>query len=157
MWDTETGVALAPFLAGQDMEKAVKGGPGNFTVTYHDIIEALAFSSNGTRLAVASNQKIRLLGSSKQPPLKNAPRGATSLAFSPDDTVLLVGLRNGSIELFDLTTGEKTTTLNGHTATVGTLIFSSDGKTLVSTGQDGTILVWDWEEAIKNDAVSEKQ
>lgn len=32
MWDAETGVALAPFLAGQDMEEAVKGGPGNFTV-----------------------------------------------------------------------------------------------------------------------------
>ena len=25
------------------MEEAVKGGPGNFTVTYHDIITALAF------------------------------------------------------------------------------------------------------------------
>ena len=157
MWDAETGVALAPFLAGQDMEKAVKGGPGNFTVTYHEIIEALAFSSNSTLLAVGSSQKIRLLGSSKQPPLKDAPRGTKSLAFSPDDTVLLAGLRNGSIELFDMTTGERITTLNGHTATVETLVFSSDGKMLISTGQDGIILVWDWEEAIKNASVSEKQ
>ena len=146
MWDAETGVALAPFLAGQDI---VKGGPGNFTVTYRDIIEALAFSSNSTLLAVGSNQKIRLLGSSKQPPLKDAPRGVKSLAFSPDDTVLLAGLRNGSIELFDMITGERITTLNGHTATVETLVFSSDGKMLISTGQDGTILLWNWEEAIK--------
>ena len=149
MWDAETGVALAPFLAGQDMEKAVEGGPGNFTVTYSDIVRALVFSSNGTLLAVGSNQKIRLLGNSKQPPLKEAPRGAESLAFSPDDTVLLAGLRNGGIELFDLTTGEKITTLKGHTATVETLVFSHDGETLVSTGQDGTILVWDWNEAVQ--------
>ena len=155
MWDAETGVALAPFLAGQDMEEAVKGGPGNFTVTYSDIIEALVFSSNGTLLAVGSNQKIRLLGSGKQPPLKDAPRGTKSLAFSPDDTVLVAGLRNGSIELFDLTTGEKIDTLKGHTATVETLVFSPDGKTLVSTGEDGTILVWDWDEALKNASVSE--
>ncbi len=149
MWDAETGVALAPFLAGQDMEKAVKGGPGNFTVTYHEIIEALAFSSNSMLLAVGSSQKIRLLGSSKQPSLKDAPRGTKSLAFSPDDTVLLAGLRNGSIELFDMTTGERITTLNGHTAAVETLVFSSDGKTLISTGQDGTILLWDWDEVVE--------
>ena len=150
MWSAETGVALAPFLAGQDMEEAVKGGPGNFTVTYRDIIKALAFSSNNTLLAVGSIQKTHLLGSSKQPPLKDASRGTESLAFAPDDTVLLAGLRNGGIELFDLTTGEKINTLNGHTATVETLVFSTDGKTLVSTGQDGTILLWDWEEAVKN-------
>ena len=154
MWDAETGVALAPFLAGQDMEKTVQGGPGNFTVTYSDIVRALAFSSKSTLLAVGSNQKIRLLGSSKQPLLKDGPRGATSLAFSPDDTVLIAGLRNGGIELFDLTTGEKIKTLKGHTATVEALVFSSDGKTLASTGQDGTILVWDWEAAISKIAVS---
>lgn len=155
MWDAETGVALAPFLAGQDMEEAVKGGPGNFSVTYRDIIEALAFSSNSTLLAVGSNQKIRLLGSSKQPPLKDAPRGVKSLAFSPDDTVLLAGFRNGSIELFDMTTGERMNTLSGHTATVETLVFSPDGKTLISTGQDGTILVWDWDKILKGSPVRE--
>ena len=149
MWDAETGVALAPFLEGQDMEEAVEGGPGNFTVTYHDIVRALAFSSNGALLAVGSSEKIRLLGGSKQPPLKDAPRGAQSLAFSPDDTVLLAGFRSGSIELFNMATGEKISTLNGHTATVKTLVFSPDGKTLVSTGQDGTILVWDWEKVVK--------
>ena len=147
MWDTETGVELTPFFAGQNMDEAVN----------RDSITTLAFSSNGTLLAVGSNQKIRLLGSSQQPRLKEVPHSTESLAFSPDDTVLLAGLRNGSIELFDMTTGGKINTLNGHTSIVGTLVFSPDGKTLVSTGQDGTILVWDWEEAIKNASVSEKQ
>ena len=157
MWDAETGVTLAPFLAGQDMEKTVKGGPGNFTVTYRDSIEALAFSSNSTLLAVGSSQKIRLLGSSKQPRLKDSPRGTKSLAFSPDDTVLLAGLRNGSIELFDMTTGEKIKTLDGHTSIVEVLVFSPDAKTLVSTGHDGTILVWDWEEALKGTLEADKK
>lgn len=129
------------------MEEAVQGGPGNFTVTYRDIISALAFSSN--LIAVGSNQKIRLLGSSKQPRLKDGPRGAESLAFSPDDTVLVAGLMGGQIELWDLTTGEKITTLNGHTATVEALVFSPNGKTLASTGTDGTIIVWDWDKIIE--------
>ena len=147
MWDPETGVELAPFLAGHEVDDKV--GPNNFIEGFEDMITALAFSSNGALLAVGSQQKIRLLGSSQQPRLKDVTRSPQSLAFSSDDTVLVAGLRNGSIELLDMTTGEKITTLNGHTLMVETLAFSPDGKTLVSTGQDGTILVWDWEEAIK--------
>ena len=144
MWDAETGTALAPLLAGQNLDD--KQGHNNFTLTYQNPIKALAFSSTGTLLAVGIGQKIRLLGSSQQPRLKGAPYGETrSLMFSPDDTVLVAGLINGGIELWDLATGEKITTLDGHTQAVETLVFSPDGKTLVSTGQDGTILVWDWE------------
>ena len=152
MWDPETGVELAPFLAGQDMPD----NPDNLSVTFKDPITALAFSSNGALLAVGSGQKIRLLGSRKQPRLKNVPRGTESLAFSPDDTVLVAGLRNGRIELFDMTTGEKITTLNGHTLMVETVAFSPDSKTLVSTGQDGTILVWDWDEITENLLVTDE-
>ena len=137
MWDAETGVELAPFFAGQE------------GIGYRDPITTFAFSSESTLLAVGSERKIRLLGSNKQPRLKDVPQGTKSLAFSPDDGVLLAGLRNGSIELFDMTTGEKINTLKGHTSIVETLVFSPDGKTLVSTGQDGTILLWDWEEAVK--------
>ncbi|RKU18779.1 hypothetical protein C6503_08985 [Candidatus Poribacteria bacterium] len=154
MWDAETGTELAPFFAGQEPDD--KAGPGGFTVSYENQITALAFSSNGRLLAVGSTQKIRLLGSSKQPPLKDAPRGTESLAFSPDDAVLVAGLINGRIELFDMTTGEKITMLNGHTQSVETLVFSPDAKMLVSTGQDGTILLWDWEEALKGTPVVEK-
>ncbi|MXY99877.1 hypothetical protein F4Y93_04220 [Candidatus Poribacteria bacterium] len=142
MWDAETGVELALFFAGKE------------GVGYRDPITTFAFPSDGTLLVVGSERKIRLLGGSKQPRLKDVPRGAKSLVFSPDDTVLLAGLRNGSIELFDMATGENTNTLNGHTSIVETLVFSPDGKTLVSAGQDGTILVWDWEQAINKIAVS---
>ena len=151
MWDAATGTELTPFLAGQHSDDKEK--PANFdvAVTFQDSITALAFSSNGALLAVGSQRKIRLLGSRKQNRLKEVPYGAESLAFSPDNTVLVAGLINASIELWDLTKGEKRTTLNGHTQPVETLVFSPDGKTLVSTGQDGTILIWDWEEAIKRE------
>ena len=147
MWDAATGTELTPFLAGQNSDD--KDKPANFGVTFQDPITALAFSSNGALLAVGSRHKIRLLGSRKQTRLKEVPYGTESLAFSPDNTVLVAGLINAGIELWDLAMGEKITTLNGHTQSVETLVFSPDGKTLVSTGQDGTILVWDWDEALK--------
>ena len=156
MWDPETGVPLAPFLEGQNMEEAVEGGPGNFRVTYRGAINALAFSSNGRLLAVGSDQKIRLLGSREYPPLKDTPRGTQALAFSPDDTILVTGLRPSGIELWNLATGEKLRTLDGHTAIVEALVFSPDGKTLVSTGQDGTILLWDWNEIVNSTSEENK-
>ena len=155
MWDAETGAELAPFFAGQEAND--QEGHGGLNVRYEDPIIALAFSSNGRLLAVGSQQKIRLLGNSKQPRLKDVPYGTQSLAFSPDDTVLVAGLINAGIELWDLTTGEKITTLNGHTQPVETLVFSPDAKTLVSTGQDGTILLWDWDEILQDLHGIEKQ
>ena len=71
MWDAETGTALAPLLAGQNLDD--KQVHNNFTLTYQNPIRALAFSSTGALLAVGSGQKIRLLGSSQQPRLKGSP------------------------------------------------------------------------------------
>ena len=69
--------------------------------------------------------------------------------FSPDDSVILRGLTAGRIQLWDVTTGDKLTTLDGHTATVKTLEFSADGKTFISAAEDGTILLWDWDQVLK--------
>ena len=160
MWDARTGDVLAPMLVGQDIDNAVKKEvvknekPGHVSVkvvvgSYNDPITVLAFSSNGDLLAVGSEKKIHLFGGEKQITFEKRVQGAKSLVFSQDDTVLVSGLSSGKIELWDLATGVKLTTLDGHSKPVETLLFSPDGKTLVSTGQDGTILVWDWDEVIK--------
>ena len=153
MWDVETGVPLAPFFEGQSLNKD--------TNTYQDPITALAFSSDSTLLAVGSQNRIRLLGSRQHIGFKEVSHGTNALVFSPDNTVLVTGttagIRHSEIELWDLTTGEKLSTLDGHRASVKTLIFSPDGKTLVSTGQDGTILIWDWDEALRRSPEAEKQ
>lgn len=151
VWDTETGVALATLLAGQNFDEFINDG---------EPILALTFSSDGTLLAVGSNQRIRLFGmfgSEKYIDLKEGipqeeiPHNSNVLVFSPDNDVLVNGRVSGEIQLWDVITGNKLTTLSGHTARVETLKFSPDGKTIVSTGADGTILLWDWEEVLKGE------
>lgn len=142
MWDAETGVPLAPFLEGDDPASMIDGN----RIVFRDAITALAYVADKGLLAIGSYRSTRLFGQHKQINLKEIPHGAKRLMFSPDRTILIIAF-GSRIELWDLATGDKLTTLDGHTAFVETLLFSPDGKTLVSAGPDGTILLWDWDAA----------
>ena len=133
MWDAERGVVLTSFTVQNPRREQIK---------------TLSFSSNGVLLVVGSTDRIYVMGSRKLTLLREISGGAETLVFAPDSTVLVSGLRNGAIELWDIETGIKLTTLDGHSEPVKMLVFSPDGKTLVSTGHDGTILVWDWNEVL---------
>ena len=120
-----------------------------------NLITALAISADESLLAAGNFEKIRLFSNQKKEHFKEVSNvNCNALVFSPDETVLVVGLATGGIQLLDITTGDKLATLDGHTAPIVKFIFLSDGKTLVSTGYDGTILVWDWDEMFK---VSEEE
>ena len=142
MWDAETGVPLAPFLEGDDPASMINGNQ----ISFRDAITALAYVADKGLLAIGSYRGTRLLGRHRQIGLKEIPRGARRLAFSPDRTVL-VATFGSRIELWDLATGDKLTTLDGIRRWWIHYYFRPDGKTLVSAGRDGTILLWDWEVA----------
>ncbi|MDE0396348.1 MAG: sigma-70 family RNA polymerase sigma factor [Candidatus Poribacteria bacterium] len=149
IWDVNTGRLLSDLIGKDPNSKIERHDDGSLTVTFGLEITALAFSPNNDHIAVGDRTKIRMLGSKKQFRFKEIQHGVAVLAFSPDGTVLVSGTHNGKIILWDLLSGNKITTLDGHTQPVETLVFSPDGKTLVSTGQDGAVFVWDWEEALK--------
>lgn len=140
IWNAETGDALTFFRKIEPLK-----GDHN-----RDPISTLAFSLDGAMLAVGSNFiRIHSLDGEKKIGFQKMRAQAEALIFSPDTNVLAIGHRNGEIGLWDITTGNKLATLDGHTGPVEALVFSPDSKTLISTGQDGTILVWDWDEALK--------
>ena len=70
-----------------------------------------------------------------------------SVTFSPDGNLLAAGIDNGTIELWDVNTGE-VRILEGHNETVDVSVkmrvsFSNDGSTLASTSKYSEVHLWD--------------
>jgi tetratricopeptide (TPR) repeat protein/sugar lactone lactonase YvrE len=64
-----------------------------------------------------------------------------SLAVSPDDKTMATG-SDGSVKLWDLSSGEAVHTLGGVTGRVGALAFTRDGAQIVASGS-AVVHVWD--------------
>ncbi len=73
---------------------------------------------------------------------------ATSLALSPDDNILAVGKRDGTLTLWTLE-GEQTGELDSSRTigAIGGMAFSADGQYVFAGGNGGWALLWDLETA----------
>lgn len=81
--------------------------------------------------------------------LSDPERRISSVRFTSDPKLLLVGRDDGVIVLWNLDGAEpqKTKTLKGHDDDILAMIFSADGKSLISGGGDHRICVWEWRNA----------
>jgi len=67
----------------------------------------------------------------------------TSPIFSPDGHTVAAGGNNGTVWLWDTTTGQTRTVQNGYASgTVSALAFSPDGRILASGLEDGGVRLW---------------
>ena len=72
------------------------------------------------------------------------PQGwATSVQFSPDGSLLAVGMMSGEIQLWNWMAGIRTDSIAEHSARVTRILFSINGRFLYSTSEDQRIVVRD--------------
>jgi|GEM_PF-314625 len=73
-----------------------------------------------------------------------------AIAVTPDcKHIVSASRQNNSLEVRDIMNGKVLFSLEGHTRFINAIVFSKDGRRMVTGSQDKTLKVWDWESALK--------
>lgn len=138
VWELQTG----------KLRRTIK--PGN------ERVEAIALSPDGRTLASASANNVTLWNLNTPDAIQTLTpvNDIHSLAFSPDGRILAVGLSpnsgsddlipsGDSLQLWNVATGTQIASWQGHRDAVRAIVFTADGKTLMSGSEDGSIQFWE--------------
>jgi WD40 repeat protein len=161
---TGNQLVILDIASGEKLPLSLGLAPAHFNDPYK---KSIIFSPDGSALAVLSD-KVILRDVSTGEQIKTLESGLDSSLgffffgdtgaigqFSPDGTILastwLLATKadrlrpnpKGVIILWDVTSGQKTAVLEGHTKPITALAFSPDGTLIASGAEDNTIIVWD--------------
>ncbi|HYO38719.1 MAG TPA: BTAD domain-containing putative transcriptional regulator [Nocardioidaceae bacterium] len=115
-------------------------------------ISSLAFGEDDAVLATTgrtarddpARQAIRLWDWRKDTVIRRLEGNALAVAFDPTGHLLASSrLIQGVVDVWDARTGDRVSTLEGHTATVSDLAFDASGDRVATSGVDGSVRVWD--------------
>ncbi|KAF2468207.1 WD40 repeat-like protein [Lindgomyces ingoldianus] len=109
-------------------------------------IRALALSSDDRMLASASSGGLKIWNVRTQNCLRTLECGyALCCAFLPGDKIVLVGTKDGEIELFDIAASSLLDKIDAHEGAIWTLQVHPDGKSVVTGSADKSVKFWDFE------------
>jgi len=161
LWNAATGEKVRHFECPRDLFVAPdpSGSEAAFSMNF------LMFSPDGRRALAGGGtaSSSRSFNSVGQMPIWDVASGEvkmvlseetlgsmTSAAFSPDGRHLLIGMsrnkdRSGLAVLWDPTTGKRIKSFEGHAGPVNAVVYSPNGKSVLTGSDDGSAIHWDVE------------
>jgi WD40 repeat protein len=127
----------------------VATGTEILTLNHSDLVFDVAFSPDGSRIAVAgfpTNGTAKIWDATTGQELLNLPHnndGAVALAFSPDGKILLTGSSDTIWRLWDTSTGAVLRVGYGHASLIEGVAFDPSGTRFATASEDGLAKVWD--------------
>ncbi|WP_171470819.1 PQQ-binding-like beta-propeller repeat protein [Frigoriglobus tundricola] len=139
IWDRQAG--------GIRLWSTADGTGSGFLDTDGGFAYALDFSSDGSKLAVATDETVTVWDVAARVRLNwsEAVPGATAVALSPNGRWLATVDPDRTVRLRDAATGREVRRFTGAGRGADVLAFSPDGARLVTGGTDRTVRVWDAE------------
>lgn len=108
-------------------------------------IRALSLSSDDKMLASAANGSLKIWNVRTQTCVRTFECGyALCCSFLPGDKVVVVGTKNGELELFDVTSASLIDSVSAHEGAIWSLHVHPDGRTVVTGSADKTAKFWDF-------------
>jgi WD40 repeat protein len=134
LWDAQTGESL----------RTVTLNAGTMPFV------PFCFSPDGTKIVAGVGQvqgtnELKMWDSRLEKELPAIPVSTgrvSSVCFSPDGKLLLIGCLDGVVRLWDMQTRCELLALVGHGAEVVSVCFSPDGDTIASIARDNTVKLW---------------
>lgn len=140
LWDIETGQLRHLLTGHQERVKCVGFSPsGQLFLSCSADSKVRAWDQTHLSHKKTGDRRYTVKASSSPVTLVN------TLPISPvtERSIFATGAENGKISIWDLETGEWRRTIQAHTSSVLSLVFSSDGQWLVSGSHNRSIKLWD--------------
>ena len=109
-------------------------------------VRSVALSSDDRMVISASNGALKVWNVRTQTCIRTLECGyALCSSFLPGDKIVVVGNRNGELELFDIASSTLIDTVKAHEGPVWTLHVSPDGKSVTTGSADKSAKFWNFE------------
>jgi WD40 repeat protein/ferric-dicitrate binding protein FerR (iron transport regulator) len=113
-------------------------------------VQSLAASPDGRFIVSGGEDSALILWSVdawKKESVLRTQKPVRTVAVSPDGRKVASGGDDGVVRLWEVATGLELAAWSGHDGKIQALVFTADGKSLLSASADGTGLVWGLDEA----------